>query len=178
MKLFALIAILSLGACTALVPSGVARLYQFSPMEAEPKDIAVALRLPASVDILDDSARIEIMASRIDTDESSSELYILRRRSDTSGDLVIFDIDTADRGRMRDQQALIRDWEAENEKATSGAIGVTFTGCAVGTGPTATDRVSILMRTSAEGTFFPLVRNATVQQALDVLDLDVLEPCP
>ena len=57
--------------CSALVPSGVARLSAISPLEADPDAIAVALVLPEGVDLVPGSARLAIEAVREDTGEAA-----------------------------------------------------------------------------------------------------------
>lgn len=171
-----LLAALALSGCSSIVPSSVARLYQVSPLEADPADLAVALDLPETVQVRPGSAKISFSARRSDTGQTSDGVYTLRMRKGTAGQSV-FDMAAADIPTLRRQQALIRGWEEEDGDATSGSVSVTFEGCRIGTGPTPDDTVSVLLRTQADGSFFPLVRDATITDALNVLKLDAIERC-
>ncbi|PTX57991.1 hypothetical protein C8N43_2666 [Litoreibacter ponti] len=170
------LAVFALTGCSALVPSAVARLYQVSPLEADPADLAVALVLPDTLDVKSRSAKITFVAERADTGETSNGVYTLRVRSGDGGQTV-FDIADADRDDLRRQQTLIRGWKQTSGDATSGSVSVTFEGCSVGAGPSQDDTVSVLLRTQADGDFFTLVRNASVADALDVLELTTIDPC-
>lgn len=167
---------LLLSACSAVVPSGIAKLYQLTPLESDPADLAVALDLPESVRIKPGTAQISFNAKRSDTGQSSDGAYELEHRQDANG-LTILAVAQEDQAPLRAQQAMIRDWEAENEEATSGSISVGFEGCKATEDLDLQDEVSVLLRTQEDGRFFHLIRDAPLSDVLQVFELEKIEDC-
>ncbi len=172
-----ILAVAFLSGCTSVVPTGIARLSAVSPMEADPADIAVALSLPTGIGVTTNSANLNLMASRTDTDQSTAETYVLASMMGSDGS-TIYAVAPADYARLRDQQALIRQWKGENSKATSGSLGVTLEPCTTGAGPTPDATVTIKIRTSSDGQFFPILRNAPVTDVLQQGNFRPIQSCP
>lgn len=171
-----ILAIAFLSGCSSVVPSGIARLAAVSPLEADPADIAVSLDLPDGIAITDGSAQLTLMAKRQDTDQTSDEVYVLAKGVGSDGS-EIFSISSDDIARFRTQQSEIRDWETTHPDDTNGSMGVTLEGCLTGNGPDDAATVSINIRTSAAGRFFPLVKNAPVAEVLQTGAFEPLQPC-
>ena len=171
-----LIALALTAGCSSVVPSTIARLNAISPMEADPQDIAIALDLPDTVGITQGSAQMLMTATRRDTEQTSSETYILATMHGSDGS-TIYAIAEADFGRIRAQQTLIQQWKEEAGRATSGSVGVNLKGCSIGDGPDEDDVMSIRIRTDTDGPFFPLVRDTPVKKVLEFTEIGALEPC-
>lgn len=177
MKPLLCLSLIFLSACSSVVPSAVARLYQLTPLEADPADLAVALELPDGVQVRPGTAKIIFDARRTDIGETSKETYDLRTQTDLTSGLTVLAVDPDDYDALRAQQGLISDWEAANDEATEGSISVGFEGCKTGPGPAEDAMVSVLIRTERDGRFFALVKDATLAEVLQVLDLSEVKPC-
>ncbi|MEL7115279.1 MAG: hypothetical protein AAGP08_06735 [Pseudomonadota bacterium] len=164
-----------LAACTYVAPDTLVELSAISPLEADPADIAVSVVVPDGIAIPAGRSQLAIRAERSDTGEVLSEEAALLRSSQNGRD--VFEIAPEDRARLRTAQALARAWEAEAPRATSGSISVTSGFCRVGAGPATDARVSIDIRTSPEGAFIPLVRNAPLRQVMKRGGLTTIGPC-
>lgn len=169
--------ILTLSACSSVVPSGIARLYQASPLESDPADMAVALDLPDDVAVKPGTAKISFFAERTDTGANSEGVYPLQQRIDPTTGFSVLSVRGEDQAALRTQQVMIREWQRENEDATKGGISVAFEGCRTGLSIDATAPVSVLLRTEADGRFFALVKDAPLKEVLQVLDMNEVEPC-
>lgn len=168
--------ILSLCACSSLSPIAMVRLAALSPLEANPADIAVALSLPDGITLPSGSAAIALSAKQTDLGETSDERYVLGAQPDASGSTV-YAIAMEDFPRFRQQRALISGWEEANSNATQGSFSVSLTGCRTGDGPQPDGVVTVSMRTSPDGAFFPVIRNLPWSDVLSETDLSYLPAC-
>ena len=174
---YLILTIAFLSGCSSVVPSGIARLNAVSPMDADPADIGVSLTLPEGVAIIDGSAILTLAATRSDTNETTEGTYVLASMTATDGS-QIYAVDPVDHAKLRDQQALIRQWESKDSDATTGSLSVPLAGCQIGAGPAKDATVSIRMRTAEDGPYFPIIRNAPVREVLQKGRFDPLQPCP
>lgn len=176
MKLLAFALLFGLGACSSVSIPGLARLATLSPLETDPTNIAVALSLPDGVVLRPGTAQINLGASTDGRAKSTEATYILAPSPGTDGSTV-YRIAAADLDAFRAQQKLINGWKGADPDGTSGSFGVSLEGCATGGGPRRDATVSIAMRTSADDSFFPLVKNAPWKDVLGYAELDTLGPC-
>lgn len=152
----AILATLILSACTAVVPSTITKLNAISPLHADPADFAIALTLLPGIGIRPGSARLTLTVVRDDIDAQRSGVFVLER---VTNDSAIYRIATGDQAALRAIQQTGLAWQAENEAATSGALGINLSPCMIGTGPAPGARVSVGIRVAKEGSFLPLIRN-------------------
>ncbi|MCB2117600.1 MAG: hypothetical protein KDE00_15240 [Rhodobacteraceae bacterium] len=170
--------------CSALVPSGVARLSAISPLEADPDAIAVALVLPEGVDLVPGSARLAIEAVREDTGEAASGDFAL---SAAAADATAFGAEAGqvrvlsvaeDAGApMRALQATVRDWKAAGA-GTHGQIAVRMAACHIGAGPAPDARASVYLRTDPSGEFFAVLRDGPLSEIAGVMTPAGDAACP
>lgn len=171
------LALLLLAGCGSVVPTTLARLSALSPLEADPADIAVSLQLPAGLGVKPGSAKISVQAERSDTNESFSEGFVLARSTGSDGSTV-YQVAASDHARFKALQDKAQSWEAENSKATSGSLSVGLEGCTIGPGPSDDATLSVSIRTEADGTFLPLIRDAALDKVLDKTEAAQMGPCP
>lgn len=180
MTLRPLLACLLLSACGAVVPSTAARLAALDPLRADPGAIELVVILPQGLAITPGSAVLEFGAVR--GSESRSGRYVLADVA-APNDIVVpqgaaargFALTEADADRMRALQAEIAVWKREG--AAKGSLSLGIGGCAVGAGP-ATDAVgSVLIRTTEDGPFLPLIRQGRLADLLGPDRLAAIEPC-
>lgn len=176
MKPVALALFLCLCACSSVSLSGLARLYALSPMETDPSDIAVALTLPEGLALRPGTAVFGIRSGTKDGTKSSNESYILAPSPGPDGSTV-YQIAERDWNKVRAQQKLVADWEAEDPRGHSGSISVSLEGCTVGDGPADDATLSIAMRTTPDGDFFTLVNEAPWGEAASKGGLESIKPC-
>ena len=150
---FPILAALILCACSSVVPSTALRLSGLSPTTADPADFAVDLMLPEGIDIQPGTARLIFAVARTDTGQAQSGSFVLEREG------TVFRIAVDDVDRLRDLQATARQWDAENDAATSGSLSISLSPCRIGDGPERDARVSVGLRLAQEGAFLPLIRN-------------------
>lgn len=177
----ALTAALGLAACSAVVPSGAARLAALSPLDADPAAVSVALVLPEGIEVMPGSAKLSLGATRTDTGEAATGEFVLEA---AAGDPSAFGADAAalrtfrlsepDVARMRAVQDRLRGWEAAGVK-TRGTLSVALGGCTLGAGPAPDARASVFLRTGAGGSYFPLLDGARIA---DLGDTQTPSPCP
>ena len=123
MRLYCLVALLLAG-CTAVDPVTALRLSSVDPLTADPAGYAVALDLPAGLDIRPDSAFLTLRATRADTGETAEGAFAL-----IAGDVDTYALDRADLPRFRALQSRIGAWQAAAPEATSGSFRVAVGGC-------------------------------------------------
>lgn len=169
---FAVLPIIALSACTSLVPSTVMRLNGLSPTTADPAGFAVDLALPDGIDVQPGTARLMFSVARSDTGETQSGVYVLERDDD------VFLIAEDDLPALRSLQATARLWDAENDGATNGSLGLTLAPCLIGDGPAPNARVSVGLRLEEGGTFLPLVRNGPLSAVADSGQISQMGACP
>lgn len=168
--------LIGLSACTTLVPGTIARLYALSPLEADPADIAVALRLPDGVAVQPNSAQIVLTAERQDTGETSAATYTLSAIKTSEGN-SIYRIADEDHDQLRTQQELIAGWKAEDADASKGSLSVQLAGCKTAQEVDPNPTLDISIRTSQDDAFMPLVRGAKLTQVFKVAGIESLPPC-
>jgi len=157
--------------CTLLAGCGyfdsdtIERLTNVSPLEADPGQYEVVVNLPDGLDIPRGGAVLNVTAQRPDTHASSRGRYVLQRR-ETSEGALLFRVDPADLPKLKAQQALIRDWEAETGGASSGTFGVDVDACRSGDGPDLNGLMSISLIDGAGSAHRVLVPPTPVGQVV------------
>ena len=168
--------LLGLCACSSFSPMAMVRLAALSPLDVDPANIAVALSLPEGITLPPGSATITMSASQSELGKTSDERYVLDARADTNASTV-YQIARSDLSRFRDQQALISTWKEADPDATKGSFSVDLTGCSTGDGPQPEGKVTVSMRTSSDGAFFPVIQNLPWSKVLSETDLPDLPAC-
>lgn len=176
----ALTASLALSACAAIVPSTAARLAAFDPLTVDPAEVELVVTLPPGLSVIPGSARLELTAVRGDARREGS--FRLADRPVAQGldlppgaSVRRFAIAEADVPRMRALQADIAAWKRTGD--ARGSLGLGIGGCAVGAGPAADARGSVLIRVTAEGPFLPLIDKTRLADLLGAEVLAAIKPC-
>jgi hypothetical protein len=154
---------LGLAGCSSLVAAGVARLAGLSPLTADPQGFVVAIDLPPGIAIPPGSAQILFQAARTDTGEASSHSYLLEESRTETG-AVSYRIATPDLDRFRTQQTLIAGWEDAAPDQTTGSFSVSLAPCTTGAGPASDATVSVTLKLAEDQAFFPILRDAPLDQ--------------
>lgn len=160
MKDILLAASICLGACSTVVPGTVLKLQGVDPLTADPADIALRVDLPDSVALLPEAGTLDLRATLRDGSELSGSFPIEQR-----GDVLR--VAQAAQSDLRALQADIRQWKEADPDGTSGSLSVDLEPC-VTVDPVPEDAtLSVSVRLDKDGPFLPLVRNASVVDALD-----------
>ena len=163
---------LLLSACTSIVPSTVMRVNALSPTSADPAGFAIDLSLPAGIDIMPGTAQLMFAVTRSDTGETQSGAFVLEREGS------VYRVAPQDLSELRALQATARAWEAENEDASNGSLGISLSPCRVGDGPAPNARVSVGLRLAEDGAFLPLVRNGPISAVAEPEEIRDMDVCP
>lgn len=170
--------------CTSFVSETVARLNALDPLTADPGLIEVAIGLPDGIEIVQDSAKLQLSMSRADTDETLERAFTLSQsRVPDAGSsppgtkdetVTVFAIRAADLEPMRAMQVQAREWKEAAGPNGSGSLSVGMGACSVGDGPQEDALASIWIRFAPDEPFAPLINQGKIDRVLDVSDL---EPC-
>jgi hypothetical protein len=171
---------LALAACSAIVPSTAARLALVDPLTADPGDIELVVFLPPGLAVVQGSARLDLAATR--GDESLKGTFTLADKGVEAGVVVPpgatahgFRLAPADAANMRALQSRIAIWKREGQ--AEGSLGLGLGACAVGTGPAADARGTVLIRMTRGGPLLPLIRDGSLAELLGPEVLATIEPC-
>lgn len=164
----ALTAALALQACTSVVMSTAAMLNATSPMEADPAGFEIAIDMPDGVFVPTGGATMGLTNAHSKLGETYDETYALQQRSSQDGQ-TLFRIHPDDLDDIRAFQARAVTWETEDPEASTGSFSVSVSFCKIGEGPAPDDRFSVSIRTETDGMFLPLIRNAKVADALNLI---------
>lgn len=165
-RLSILIAVLSLGACSSLVPGTVAQVAQLDPLTADPAAVAIEVQMPEGLAIRPGSARLELSAQR--GDMRAGGAFALAAEGN------VWSLAQAEWPAFRAAQARIADWKAEDPAGTLGTLAVRVDPCLTGAPTLGRAAVSVSIRTAEDGAFLPLLRDASMRAV--VRDVP-LEPC-
>ncbi|MCY4336181.1 MAG: hypothetical protein OXC60_16095, partial [Litoreibacter sp.] len=154
----------------------LSRLNAVSPLEADPADIAVALRLPAGIGIQSGSAILSLSAERADTGARSTAAYTLASQVAADGSRI-YAVAQSDWDAFRAQQAMINGWESEAPDDTNGSLSVALGGCRTATAVAPDATLDISIRTEEGGSFLPLVRQAKLARVFNITGITELPPC-
>lgn len=168
---FKFLSVLLLSACTSIVPSTVMRLNGLSPTTADPAGFAIDLTLPAGIDVQSGTAQLMFSVTRSDTNETRVGTFTLERAGST------FRVAQTDLPALRTLQATARQWDAENNDATEGSLGINLSPCKVGDGPAADARVGVALRMAPDGAFLPLVRNGPLSAVASMEQIRDMGAC-
>ena len=167
----------TVAACGRVVPSTVAQLEALSPVDTDPAILALALDLPAGQSVRPEFAALILGAKRADTGSETSHRAALVTDADPGaltaqpgGNLIAMRIAPSDIEPLRAVQAEIRRWQAEAPDSTKGSLAIALQGCTTGDGPAKDARASVWIRLEADGSFQPLLRDAPLARAFDLLD--------
>ncbi len=176
----AVLALLTLTSCSALVPSTAARLAAVDPLTADPAALQLVVILPPGLAVSPGSAKLDLSADRGAEHRSGS--FALADQPVPPGIVVPqgatargFAIADADVGRMRALQAEIAAWKREG--AAKGALGLGIGGCAIGEGPAPDATGSVLIKVRDEGPFLPLIASGKLADLLGPTVLAAIKPC-
>lgn len=174
-------ACLLLGACSSVVMSTAAMLGMTNLFDVDPAGYEVAVTIPEGVDVSKDGATFGLTNKNTIHNVDIAKTYALQRR-DTQDGQTLFRINPKDLAEVREFQAQVKAWELEDANANSGSFTVEVNFCVLGDGPVPEDVFSVAIRTDPDGRFMPLIRNASVSDAIkaieeDGLDMDTFSGC-
>lgn len=180
MPRLATLALLTLSACSALVPSTAARLAAVDPLTADPAALELVVILPAGLAVSPGTARLELSADRGAEHRSGS--FALADRPVAPG-LTLppgstargFAVAEPDVAKMRALQAEIAGWKRDG--AAQGSLGLGIGGCTTGAGPAADATGSVLIRVRKDGPLLPLVAAGKLADLLGPEVLAAITPC-
>lgn len=167
--LLSLAAALMLQACTSVVLSTAAMLNATSPLDADPSGFEIAVTIPDGVRVPQGGATMGFEATNERLQETIKGEYALEQRA-TKDAQTLFRIAPDDLPAVLDFQAKAREWETADPSNSSGSFSVGVTFCKVGNGPALDDTFSVSIRTKTDGVFLPLIRNAKVSAAMELLE--------
>ncbi|MDZ4096098.1 MAG: hypothetical protein U1D35_14455 [Paracoccaceae bacterium] len=177
---------LGVGACSSIMPTTLTQLAAVQPLEADPTAIAVAIVLPAGLEVAPGSARLTVEALRRDTGEAHKLDLVLEAHDLGASNLAVpaganaqtYTIAPPDVGRMRALQGVVRAWKAEIPVPdTGGSFGLGLGGCGVGDG-LADDAVgSAYIRVAKGGDYVPLIVDGSLRDLLGPEVFDAIAPC-
>lgn len=174
MKTYILAAAITVGlmvqGCGNVVLPTIATLNAVSPLEADPAGFEIAADMPEGTDVQTGGVLMMFDMARSDTGETVSKTYILQRRISTDG-RVLFRVHPDDLASVRAFQTMAAEWKSTASQEASGSIRMSVTACQTGVeiSPDATFSVSI--RTVEDGPFLPLLRDVSIAEALNKLDI-------
>lgn len=163
---------LALVACASVNPLTVARLATLSPLDVDPAEIQVALRLPDGAGVAPGSAQLTLSAVTEDTPRRVSGDFTLTQ---SGQDITTFAIAPSDHARMRALQAEIRAMKAAGD--TTGSLSVTLAPCRIGEGPGPDATVDALVRLGRDGPLLPVLKRATLSEIAAAGVPTALPPC-
>lgn len=175
-----------LAACSSMVPSTMAQLASVQPLEADPAAIAVAIVLPAGLEVEPGSARLTVEAVRRDTGETHKLDLVLEAHEVGGGNLAVpagaaaqtYTVAAPDVSRMRALQSIVQGWKAEDPAPeTGGSFGLALGGCAVGDGPTEDAVGSAYIRVAGGGDYLPVIVEGSLRDLLGPDVFDAIAPC-
>ncbi len=162
-----------LAGCGSVSPQTLWQLRSFGPLSADPQDVAVMLDLPDGLSAMPGSAQLTLSAARSDTGENIFGSFAL-----AANEAGIWQVEEADHPALRDMQALVLDWKTEALEAASGSLSLTLSPCSVGEGPAENALVSAAIQIASDGTFLPLISEASYAEITGNDALEPLPPCP
>lgn len=186
MRFALMLPLILLAGCGSLVPATVAMLYGASPLEADPAAIQIALVMPPGLRVKPGTAKMTIATTRLDTNETRGGDFILQARPVVLAEVDVPEGAHSDAYRLSPKdvmavkalQAVARQWKAEvPEGQTKGTFAVGVGGCTMGAGPAPDATASIYIRTEADGSFLPLLRDAELREFLGEELFAALGPC-
>lgn len=178
MYMRALLVCILVAGCGYFDSDTIRRLTNLSPLEDDPADYEVVVSLPEGLDIKAGGAKFTLAAEHVDTRALSQATYVLARREAQDG-RILFRIAESDLNRLRGQQALIREWEAETDGRTQGLFGMDVDACRKGAGPDLEAPFSVALVAEPGSAPRTLVGPMPVGQMLTVVEGDrlLLDEC-
>lgn len=167
--LLSLIACLGLSACGSVVMSNVAVLGFTDPLGTDPAGYAIAVTIPDGVDVSKNGVVFKFANKNTILNIDEDYEYALERRETTDGQ-TIFRFAPADLPAIRTFQATVKDREMADPDANSGSISMFVAFCKIGDGPADDATFSVSIRTKPDGRFMPLIREASIKDALAEID--------
>ncbi|WP_299366835.1 hypothetical protein [uncultured Tateyamaria sp.] len=170
MKDIVLASAICLAGCSTLVPATLMQLNGVDPLFADPAAIALRIDLPAGLSLPPDAGTLDLAATLRDGTTRAGQFPIER-----VGDIL--QVTPGAHDDLRALQAEIRTWKDADPDGTSGSLSVDLAPCL--TAPALPDnaRISVAIRLDADGPFLPLVRDASVQDAMKGQALTDVTPC-
>lgn len=176
-KLTACAALFTAAACSSVVPSTVMRLNALDPFTADPRDIAVALDLPAGLALVPNSTELRFKAVHSPSGETHQRDYVLQEQRLEDG-VVIYTLSANDIADLEAMKTVLLPWRDTSDGNSSLSMVVHTDPCRlpdfdVGPDP----RVNVLLRLEQDGPLRPLLRDASVLEYFDVAALAELPQC-
>ena len=167
--------VLSLSACTSIVPSTALRLNALDPFTADPNDMAVALELPAGLALRPATTEMTFKAVHSPSGETVQRDYILDEQRTTDG-AVIYTLSNTDIEDLNAMKESLLPWKETSDGNSTLFMGVTSKACRVPDVDVGPDpRVNVALRLEADGPLRPFLRDVTL---LEYYEIDALAELP
>lgn len=159
---------LALSACVSGNPRTLYELSRFDPLDADPKEIAIAVKADRNLHLKRGDVLLRMTLESDDRNRAFDEHFVLAITNATPAaglarsvkadeHVLTAAIAAPDMQRFRNTQAKARNARAANATDGKGSISVSITGgCRRGVLDMKTASVRSYMRTEADGRFFPL----------------------
>ncbi|MBR0557131.1 hypothetical protein J5J10_15690 [Ciceribacter sp. L1K23] len=179
-----------LSSCTTVDPQTAAKLAALSPLDADPGQLRVAIKLPAPLELGNGNALLTMGWSpgggvpihhtyRLNVTETPNAIAGLEVLLGPGEKLVVLSLAARDVVGLRAFQGKIR---AEKQEGSDGkgSLSVRISGgCWQGDFPAATSRLpfEIWLRTSPHEDYLPLVQNANLMDGLSPAGVTTIQRC-
>jgi hypothetical protein len=170
-KQLLLAALISLAACSTLVPQTMRAVQAMNPLTADPADIALRLAVPDSIAIVPGSAILTLGAQNR-AGEVLEQSFALEVQRD------VMAVAPKDHAALRLLQTQIGAWKAADPDGTKGSLSLAFEPCR--TQDTVPDdaKASVAIRLARDGPFLPLVDEAPLRSLFRGLSQKGMDFCP
>ncbi len=182
LRALVLLAPLALAGCLTASSATLAKLARLNPLEADPSQIRIALKLPPGLGVRDGDVTVKLEF----TDDTGRMPLAHAYKAEVTNDVAppelagglrkgaggaIVPPSPADAARMRGAQAYVREYRSGGGKG-KGSLSVGATGCRAGALASGPLPVSAYIRTTPNDTFTPLYRNLDLRKALKQAGVD------
>lgn len=178
-----------LAGCMSVPPTSMVKLARFSPMEADPAVLRVAVKAPKQILVRDGDATLNIRLDVSDPKYRFDEVFQLQAQvpdpssiglaavATANERVTVFALQPMDVARMRDVQLKARAYKASGGASGHGSLSIGVSGCLFSDHPDGPIRVSSYLKTEEDEPYFALLRNFDLRQAMRDAGRDGLSAC-
>lgn len=167
----------ALSACGSVAPSTLMRLNTLDPFTADPNDMAVAMEMPAGLDLIPESTKMTFTAVHSPSGETWVGDYTLEEQRLVDG-VVIYTLSAADIADLTAAKADLERWRETSDGNSTLSLDVTAKSCRVPESVIGEDpRVSVLLRLEEDGPLRPFLQEAPLSEYFDLSHLAELPQC-